>query len=966
MAIVWGAYVTASGGYGMRIGIDLSFSAVTHTTKTCTATYKIYTQNSGTWDPPDDQIMEFDGNYSLPEQVPFTNVGTEATKGDIILRTTKTYTWTYTATSYGTSSLPQEADLVVDVIHTRPIYYPHCEVHVMFPIRPYATPSPPTTIALARVSDTNNKITWVNTPTAGEPYDAVWIERYIYGYATWARIGTLAKTVALYNDTGAIPNRKYAYRVQADNSVGTSAYIQSGIIYTTPDLPTAPSRSVVAGNQVLTWAQAIGYTEYETEVWRSTDGVWALLATVGTGVTTYTDTTALTNQKVKYRFRTKTSANTPVLYSVDSAETTETTGVPTAPAAPTPTKPITGTIDPTGPIVHTWTHNPTDGSLQTFFEVQYRHVGDAVWKTSGKVASATASWTMPKNSVSKGNQIEWQVRTYGFSSTLASPWSASAKWMTTPAIPLKYPMFLDVDTGRTEASSQVKLITEQTRRVATVAKTTGGTTQAAAYNICSYTLPAELARTGKKFRIQGECNLVPNTDGMYTDLRIYIGVGATTSGTQIGSGYVDHRIANRNVNGFVLCEYVFDPATAGGENITTINIVLVGVPVGGSSFSAQAANRPGYLIIDEIIEGASTASSPGTYAPSGTQIVAGNGLTGGGDLTANRSIDLVPADATLIVNPDSVQVNTAVMATRAYADSAGGGGSGGPDGANEVVIDVVQPVPVASHPELWIDLNDSSGELPALTSGVWAAPPLDVYGANTLIGREIYLDSAGKLRARPEEVTGKKPTDLAPTWPAGTSIFYVPNADAALWPGGSQVVTHKTNNGVIAQWCYMWSSATTRAWYRNGTATAWSPWVTVADSAPASNDSGWINVEYAADWDDYGSSYQAGQYRKVGTDVRLRGLIKSAVIRSAASTMFILPVGFRPTVTEIFNGTASVSMISGAASTGTAHTHTSGYQVPIRVDVISSSGVVNCTLTASETMAVGGWVSVSGIAFSTT
>jgi hypothetical protein len=45
-----------------------------------------------------------------------TNVGTEATKGVVILRTTKTYTFTYGPNMYGSTQLPQEADLVVEPI----------------------------------------------------------------------------------------------------------------------------------------------------------------------------------------------------------------------------------------------------------------------------------------------------------------------------------------------------------------------------------------------------------------------------------------------------------------------------------------------------------------------------------------------------------------------------------------------------------------------------------------------------------------------------------------------------------------------------------------------------------------------------------------------------------------------------------------------------------------------------------
>ena len=47
-----------------------------------------------------------------------------------------------------------------------------------------------------------------------------------------------------------------------------------------------------------------------------------------------------------------------------------------------------------------------------------------------------------------------------------------------------------------------------------------------------------------------------------------------------------------------------------------------------------------------------------TKADKTTQVVAGNGLTGGGDLTANRTINLSPADDSLTVTADNVKVNT--------------------------------------------------------------------------------------------------------------------------------------------------------------------------------------------------------------------------------------------------------------------------------------------------------------------
>jgi hypothetical protein len=593
MTMYWGAWSKGTDGDDdtMRVGVDITFSAVSHTSTSCTATYKIYTEN-GTTFGDDKEKLEFDGNYSLPEEHDFTNSGTIGST----YRTTRTYTWNYSSTSYGVS--PAEADLRVDVLNVYHGMKPYVVIAVPFPARPYSTPAIPTPCVVSRSNDEQNSVSWTRRPTTGEPYTAIWLERYIYNYATWARIATLGATVSSFLDTGAIPNRKYAYRVQADNTVGTSGYAQSGNIFTAPATPGAPLRTDgTAGAQTLTWTLAVGYTEYATEIWRAVGGTYALLATVAAGVTTYTDTTASAALKNKYKFRTKTTTGT-VLYSAYSVETTETTGIPTAPAAPTGLKPSTGTIDPTAPYTFTWTHVPTDGSLQTFYEVQYRHVG-------------SSSWIMPANSVSKGEQVEWQVRTWGYSSTLAGAWSASAKWMTTPLIPPRYPLFLDVNTGITEADSNVKLITEQTRRVATVSRITTITNQTAIFNVLSYTLPAALTRTGKKFRITAQTSLVPDTAGMYSDLRLYIGVGALTTGTMIGSAYSDHRIVNRAVSAMVVAEYTFDPATAGGENLATINIAAAVAPGGGGVGCTLGTTRPAFLIIDEIIDGPSTAGGGG-------------------------------------------------------------------------------------------------------------------------------------------------------------------------------------------------------------------------------------------------------------------------------------------------------------------------------------------------------------------
>jgi hypothetical protein len=118
-------------------------------------------------------------------------------------------------------------------------------------------------------------------------------------------------------------------------------------------------------------------------------------------------------------------------------------------------------------------------------------------------------------------------------------------------------------------------------------------------------------------------------------------------------------------------------------------------------------------------------------------------------------------------------------------------------------------------------------------SGSWGTPPLDVFGMDSKIGREIYLDVTNQLRAKPDVIpTGKLVTDPPTAYPTGTSVMTLSAAEGVGWPSGgsSTVVTHKRVSGdfACAQWCYVNNQATPRAWYRNGNNAVWSPWTLAA------------------------------------------------------------------------------------------------------------------------------------------
>jgi hypothetical protein len=146
------------------------------------------------------------------------------------------------------------------------------------------------------------------------------------------------------------------------------------------------------------------------------------------------------------------------------------------------------------------------------------------------------------------------------------------------------------------AANQARNATQELRRVGSTVRTTNGTNSTSVQNVCTFTLPQVLTVTGYKFRIVGHTDVVPDTAGGYTDVEIHAGVNATTGGTIIGSGYVDHRIAGRIVHGMAYCEWTYNLT----PNISNANIVLVLDPANGA-YPSAGADRPSTLTVDWIV-----------------------------------------------------------------------------------------------------------------------------------------------------------------------------------------------------------------------------------------------------------------------------------------------------------------------------------------------------------------------------
>lgn len=116
----------------------------------------------------------------------------------------------------------------------------------------------------------------------------------------------------------------------------------------------------------------------------------------------------------------------------------------------------------------------------------------------------------------------------------------------------------------------------------------------------------------------------------------------------------------------------------------------------------------------------------------------------------------------------------------------------------------------------------------------------------------------------------------------------------------------------------------------------------------------WRNASYENNWTTYSGSFHPFQYRRIADQVQLRGMASPGTVNAL---MFILPVGFRPLEKQKLLPCITESKATGAASAGTAHTH-SFSSAGARLNV-GTTGNVSTSATASDTL----WISIDGVVF---
>ncbi|MGV3564222.1 MAG: hypothetical protein ACO1ON_13170 [Nocardioides sp.] len=288
------------------------------------------------------------------------------------------------------------------------------------PARPWSPPVAPSSVAVSRVSDASQAVTWVRNVTTAAPYEALGVHRRDNVVGTWVGLASLAGTATSYTDTTTVANRQYEYRVLAVNSSGSALSATSSPISTTPAAPSSAAAAKSGSDIVVTWVDnATAETGFTVE--RSENGgAYGNAATVGAGVTTWTHSAPSAGSTWRYRVR--STVTTPSLSSAWAESNT--IQLAAAPNAPTGLGPA-GAHDATEDVTLTWVHNPVDTSPQTEFQVRHRASGSGTWTTETAVTSGTSAWVLAADTYTNGQTIEWQVRTWG-QYVDPSPYSATA------------------------------------------------------------------------------------------------------------------------------------------------------------------------------------------------------------------------------------------------------------------------------------------------------------------------------------------------------------------------------------------------------------------------------------------------------------------------------------------------------------------------------------------------------------
>lgn len=286
MAVDWGAW-EYNAGNGMRVGIEVTWSAVSYSSPSVTATIDIWTDNQYAYD--DNQVLTYGGSISGTTSY-LNNQGSTAVK-----RATKTFTYTYPSNSYQSS--PGTRTFTATVSGAFNSVTPSKSLTSSIPARPATNPSAPTSVS----STPGNGFVSVGfgAPTFwggdADNTSAVSITEYQYSVdnSFWVVTYTNPFTISGSNGT---PITAYVRAINSSGYASASASATS-TPRTTPSAPTSVTStasngaiSVSYGAPSSNGGNAISSYQYSTDNtnWSTVpSNPFSVSGTNGTSITVY-------------------------------------------------------------------------------------------------------------------------------------------------------------------------------------------------------------------------------------------------------------------------------------------------------------------------------------------------------------------------------------------------------------------------------------------------------------------------------------------------------------------------------------------------------------------------------------------------------------------------------------------------------------------------------------------------------
>ena len=163
-------------------------------------------------------------------------------------------------------------------------------------------PTAPSDLTTNAISASRVDLTWVNHSSKATSY---MIEQSTDG-TTWQQLGSVGSNVNSFSATGPFDgSTPYYFRVRAYEIPNVYSVYSATSTVTTPDYPSRPTLLSVSAQSdsanILTWSDVAGETGFRVERAVTPGGPWNVLAVLGAGITSYTDTGLREGSSFAYR-----------------------------------------------------------------------------------------------------------------------------------------------------------------------------------------------------------------------------------------------------------------------------------------------------------------------------------------------------------------------------------------------------------------------------------------------------------------------------------------------------------------------------------------------------------------------------------------------------------------------------------------------------------------------------------------